>query len=351
MIGLVYVLAFAVLVSTALPVLRADAWWIRIFDFPRLQIVTAAVVAIIGFIVLGADSLLDSLVMSALALSIGLHGYRILPFTPVWRKQVTSAGEIIAGPRVSVLVANVLMDNRNSDGLFSLVDQHDPDIILTLEIDGWWATKLRRYEASHPHSLFHPLQTTYGIAIQSRIPAEVLSVRHLVSDEIPSILARFVLAPGKTCQFYGLHPRPPHPEQAETTARRDAELLIVGKEVAQLDGPVIVAGDLNDVAWSHTTRLFQRISRLVDPRRGRGMFNTFHADRWYARWPLDHIFHTEDFHLISIERLPAFGSDHFPVLARLQLSEVASGVILPAGPFSSDHAEMRRTIDKALNDT
>lgn len=92
--------------------------------------------------------------------------------------------------------------------------------------------------------------------------------------------------------------------------------------VAQQDQrrPAILAGDLNDVAWSRTSWQLQQTAALRDPRVGRGLFATFNADLPAGfRWPLDHVFLTDGFALCGLKRLGHVGSDHFPVLVDVVL--------------------------------
>jgi endonuclease/exonuclease/phosphatase (EEP) superfamily protein YafD len=102
-------------------------------------------------------------------------------------------------------------------------------------------------------------------------------------------------------------------------------------------------GDLNDVAWSYTTALFCKVSGLLDPRKGRGFFNTFHAQHKFLRFPLDHVFCSNDFKLLYIKKLDAAGSDHFPMYVKLQYEKLAS---LEQEEPQADEAELELAEEK-----
>ncbi len=309
------------IVATLLPLLRHEAWWIRIFDFPRAQIAVAGILITVVYVYFwDTVSVIEDVVLGILVLCVGYQVSRMIPYTAIVPHQVQDAEAPAESSSLSIAVVNVLMENRESARLLELLDAYDPDVILTVETDEWWAERLAVLDDEYPHVVKKPLPNTYGMMLHSRSALIDPQVKYVVDDSIPSIHARIRLESGIEVALHCLHPRPPYPKEDTDTEERDAELLIVGREAKERGGPTIVMGDLNDVAWSYTTTLFQKISGLLDPRIGRGMYNTYNANVPVLRWPLDHIFISEHFELVDLERMPAWGSDHFPIFVRVHYS-------------------------------
>jgi endonuclease/exonuclease/phosphatase (EEP) superfamily protein YafD len=311
-------LVVLIVIATLMPLSRHTEWWVRDLDFPRLQIAAVALAVLVAeavFLDIGERE--SPILMLVTAACLAYQAWWIVPYTRPWRNEVKQAVGGAPGDRIRILTANVLTPNRNTEGLIALIRKHKPHVFVTLETDQWWQDRLDVLEAEYPHTMKCPLDNLYGMHVYSNLPLEDAKIQFLVEDDIPSMHTLVVLPSGRKVRMHFLHPAPPSPTEHDESTERDAELLVVAKSVAGLDTPVIVAGDLNDVAWSTTTRLFRKISGLLDPRIGRGMFNTFHADHWFLRWPLDHLFHSNHFTLGFIQRLPSFGSDHFAMLVEL----------------------------------
>ena len=304
--------------ATILPILRKDAWWIRVFDFPRLQITAIIAATFAAYVAFKWEPMwAENLFLLTLSSCLIYQSFMMYPYTRLARKQVQQSRNTRDDSSFGLLFANVLMENRNVAKLKEIISEVDPDIILTAETDDWWKEQLQGFEQTHPHTIQQPQDNTYGMLLYSRLELLNPTVKFLVQDDVPSLHARVRLRSGKEVELRCLHPRPPFPTEDERSTERDAELLIVGKETKELTAPVVVLGDLNDVAWSRTNYLFQDISGLLDPRIGRGFYHTFHAKYPFIRFPLDHFFHSNHFRLVDFRRLAYFGSDHFPVYIKL----------------------------------
>jgi endonuclease/exonuclease/phosphatase (EEP) superfamily protein YafD len=313
-------LSLLLVIATALPLLRLDQWWIRAFDFPRAQIAIAGIVLLALYLYLWeTQAIYESLILGLLVLAVAHQVAKMYPYTVLMPKQVQAAESASDGSTLSLLVANVLMGNRNSEAFLNIVREYAPDVVLTVETDDWWEKALRALEDQYPYTLKNPLDNTYGMLVHSRLEIIDPEVRFILKDSIPSMHLQVVLPSDDRVFLHFVHPDPPNPKYATETTERDAELLIVGREVEKRDEATIIAGDFNDVAWSRTTMLFQKTSGLLDPRIGRGTYSTFNARIPFLRWPLDHVFHSDHFKLVRMETGPAWGSDHFPVFIELSL--------------------------------
>ena len=73
----------------------------------------------------------------------------VLPYTRLWPVELLAARA--PGERaLSLLIVNVLMSNREAEGLLALIRAHAPDVVLALEVDDWWHGRLAELARDYP---------------------------------------------------------------------------------------------------------------------------------------------------------------------------------------------------------
>jgi endonuclease/exonuclease/phosphatase (EEP) superfamily protein YafD len=313
------VAGYLIIFVSLLPLVRNNNWVFRVFEYPRAQKLAINIfIAVVFVLVYGVYTSHDIIFASLLSLNFIYLLYQIWPYTPLGKNQMKKSAVGDGMRQFSLLIFNVYQDNRDVISCLRNITEHNPDIVLLVETDHWWKKALdEKMISRYPHVISRPLENTYGMLLYSRFELMDPEVRFLLKNDVPSIRTLVKLPSGDIIRLFGLHPQPPVPQENPRSTDRDAEILIVAKEARTSHVPVVVAGDLNDVAWSYTTELFLKVSGLLDPRRGRGFYNTFHAKYWFLRWPLDHVFCSKHFGLCNLQRLKSTGSDHFAMLISL----------------------------------
>jgi endonuclease/exonuclease/phosphatase (EEP) superfamily protein YafD len=335
--------------GTLLSLTRSPHWYARGWDFPRLLVFAlAAGTGALWHRRLWRQRPEDYAVVGGMAAVAAWQIKKIGRFTPLARPSVQRARRPQRERRVRLVVSNVLQSNEEYGKWARVVLRQDPDVILILEPDDRWARALRPLRSRYPHRVELPQDNYYGMMLFSRLPLHRTQVRHLVQDDIPSIHTQVELRSGDRVWLHAVHPRPPEPLRNQGSEPRDAELVLMAREIEKApDEPRIVAGDLNDVAWSETSRLFLKLSGMLDPRQGRGLFSTFNANYPYPlRWPLDHVFHSNHFRLAELRKLGHVGSDHFPVLIDLAYEPQAREEQEPDEPTARDEDEADEVIER-----
>ena len=324
--GLVFVwisrtAAVTVASSSFIALSRSGAWWVRGHDFPRSQMLGIETLLILLFALhpqlnTGTDRVLMGLLLLAAILDV-YRIFRYLPYSRLLPSKKHAPETDEQAVEFSMISSNVLQDNTQYEKILGQVSTLSPDIFVALETDGKWQKALSRVRETHPYYIEYPQDNTYGMLLYSKWKMIHHEIRFLFNDHIPSFFVTLQVNE-KKINVVVVHPQPPRPQDGPSHLR-DAELAKVAEYVQGNEENWIVIGDLNDVAWSHTTRFFLELSGLIDPRQGRGLFSTFPVKYPFLRFPLDHIFYTDNFELNTLRRLPDIGSDHFPIYANITL--------------------------------
>ncbi len=297
-------------------------WYYKILDFPRLQYLLIGIVFLVLFVLFTPKWKFSSLfLLSGLISVLIIHGMVIYPYLLGEKSVQEYAGGANSENTFGVLLANVLIDNRESEAFLEIVKLQDPDILLAMEVNNWWANELQVLKEVYPYYMEYPLDNAYGMSLYSKLPMEERDIKFLKHDDVPSFHVVMTLPSGNSFNFHAIHPVSPIPSKKypDNLGEKEVALLKIGEIVADNDLPSVVAGDFNDVSWSNTSRLFGEKGKLKNVRLGRGLYNTFDANSFIFRWPLDHYFVTKEFKLAELELLPKFGSDHYPLYAKFVL--------------------------------
>jgi len=312
------------LILTLLPLVKKEYWVFRICEYPRLQkLVLNAIGLVLWLFYISSQDLISLIFLGLMLVNAGYLLYLIIPFTKISKRQVVDITNEIPDNGISLMSSNVLQDNTNYNGCLQEIERVQPNVIVLLETNAAWERNLKVLEKKYCFQVKVPLENKYGMLLYSEFELKNTSVHYMVETDIPSIHTEVMLPSGIPIQLYAVHPTPPVPKENPSSAERDKELLLIADLSRKSKMPVVVIGDLNDVAWSYTTNLFLKMSGLIDPRRGRGFFNSFHAHYPFLRFPLDHAFVSVDFKLKKMIRLNNFDSDHFPIFISLQYEKNA----------------------------
>lgn len=318
---LIFVSSLALL-STLLSLIHdVSFWFIKVLDFPRLQILILSTICFVLILLIKIkwNALRKITVIGLLAVII-IQASFIIPYTPIVDVTVEEVISPPSGATITILIANVWMKNDRVPDFLEIVFAEDPDMLLVTEVNQWWLDHIDTLDGIYPNKMEYPLDNTYGMALYSKLPLKKSEILFLNHDDVPSFHVQVQLANLTEFNFHGVHPVPPKPsEYPDNVGEKEVELIKVAQMVAEENGPSVVAGDFNDVAWANTSRLFESEGKLYDVRVGRGMYNSFDAKSWIMRWPLDHVYVTKEFGLVELKRLPKFGSDHFSLLVELSL--------------------------------
>jgi len=316
------ILGTACTIAVILPVAQTRIWWVRIFDFPKLQLIGLLMLAIALYAYTTPTPWLwiDGALLTLFTISLLRLCYDIYPFTPLGRTQVPTQHNT-SDTTLSLLVSNVRVLNGHIAELWNKVLDVDSDVVLLMETTQEWdAQKPDEIDERYPHQCTHPAGDGKGMMLFSKYPLKDDKVRFLDNQDVPSIDSYIeVNEQLPPIRFYGIHPEPPAPTFRDEN--RFEELYAIANELASSKEPSIVCGDLNEPCWSRITQTFLIRSQMRNPRQGRGLYCTFHAKLPFMRWPLDHIFLSSHFTLRTFERMKMPGSDHFALHTTLNVKQ------------------------------
>ncbi|MEM1374642.1 MAG: endonuclease/exonuclease/phosphatase family protein [Pseudomonadota bacterium] len=200
---------------------------------------------------------------------------------------------------ITLFQHNVRATNSALEELASAIKDADPDVITLQEISLVNAGLLTRLQGDYPHQHVCSFGQLYSMAVLSRLPR---TDRLPVCSPRRGLAAMEVMGPDGPGWVASVHLYWPWPYQQRPQSDG------IARRIAELNGPVIVAGDFNQLPWSYAVRSIAQAGGVTNlgPRR-----RTFEV--LGMPLPIDHVLAASG----EVTRLGRVGSDHRALSARV----------------------------------
>lgn len=238
--------------------------------------------------------------------------------TPLYMSPATvNSGASGSLAKLRVFAANVYVGNNQTEELLRQIELAQPDVVLISEYSEEWDELLQPLEIDFPYSTKIPNKGAFGMAVYSRTQFEELKVPN-ASGRTPTIAGKFAVD-DRVISLVSAHPVPP--TSREYASNRNAQLTFIGEFVAELDGNVVVCGDLNTTRWSPWFGALTS-NGLRDGTEGFGLNVTWPIrnggfNHWLKQIQIDHCLVSQGVTVDSFQVGKPTGSDHLPIVIDL----------------------------------
>ena len=310
----------------------ADAWW-------WLYLVNSA--AIFLFVAVPLAAIVAALQRNAVLIA-GV-AFAVVLFAGTWGPMLWPHSEPEPrGPVVTVMTYNLLVSNRNSEGVVAAIREADADVVGLVELNATIGDAIRRdLIDEYPYQVLFDRGSLFGLGVISRYPIERIETG--LGDDPDwngDPIAVQVDWEGGPFVFVAVH----SPASSHKVDIRERHARLVRDFARAQTLPVIIAGDFNASDRNQSISIIKQALNDAFREAGTGIGHTFpgasdavtrgssRPETFGIPWPqwlvrIDYIFYSDDWQAIDARIAPWEGSsDHRGVVAELALPQSDSSI-------------------------
>jgi endonuclease/exonuclease/phosphatase (EEP) superfamily protein YafD len=225
------------------------------------------------------------------------------------------------GRPVRVVAFNVNVANADLPAIAKYLRSLDADVVILEELPAENVATVGDLLPSLPHRHLADNQDIWGVVILSRWP--LIAPQRATRDGIAFAARADVDLGDRVLRVYGAHLNwPVVPESARI---RDAQLAVMGRELAACPHACVVAGDFNVTPWSSHYRDVLAVAGVRDCAAGFGLLPTWSSSLpMPVRIRIDQCVVAGAVSVADVRVGHSVGSDHFATINDLRIGAVAA---------------------------